>query len=124
MEGRIKPSPVLSALPATESAPFCTSATLLPLRPCRRNIFQKVVFPLHSLGPTLSPVAAQLPIVPFPSPNGRLRPATFPRELRSGFGCRQRSFRASDEQLPRHSSPLLHGRLDHDVIEIHCNPAG
>src|SRR5712671_495447 len=41
MEGRIKPSPVLSALPATESAPFCTSATLLPLRPCRRNIFQK-----------------------------------------------------------------------------------
>jgi hypothetical protein len=51
MEGRIKPSPVLSALPATESAPFSTSATLLPLRPCRRNAFQKGEFPLHSHAP-------------------------------------------------------------------------
>jgi len=41
MEGRIKPSPVLNAPPAKESDPFCTSATLLPLRPCRRNTFQK-----------------------------------------------------------------------------------
>src|SRR6266436_4040551 len=39
MEGRIKPSPVLNAPPAKESDPFCTSATLLPLRPCRRNTF-------------------------------------------------------------------------------------
>src|SRR5258705_10256182 len=41
MEGRIKPSPVLNAPPAKESDPFCTSATLLPLRPCRRNTFKK-----------------------------------------------------------------------------------
>src|SRR5260370_32668720 len=41
MEGRIKPSPVLNAPPAKESDPFCTSATLLPLRRCRRNTFQK-----------------------------------------------------------------------------------
>src|SRR3982074_3252766 len=38
MEGRIKPSPVLNAPPAKESDPFCTSATLLPLRPCRRRV--------------------------------------------------------------------------------------
>src|SRR5258706_8432864 len=48
MEGRIKPSPVLNAPPPKESDPFCTSATLLPLRPCRRNTFQKGEFPLHS----------------------------------------------------------------------------
>ena len=51
MEGRIKPSPVLNAPPAKESDPFCTSATLLPLRPCRRNTFQKGEFPLHSHPP-------------------------------------------------------------------------
>jgi hypothetical protein len=51
MEGRIKPNPVLNAPPAKESDPFCTSATLLPLRPCRRNTFQKGEFPLHSHPP-------------------------------------------------------------------------
>jgi len=51
MEGRIKPSPVLNAPPAKESDPFCTSATLLPLRPCRRNTLQKGEFPLHSHPP-------------------------------------------------------------------------
>ena len=102
MEGRIKPSPVLSALPATESAPFCTSATLLPLRPCRRNTFQKGEFPLHSHPPH---VATLLPTEPSPSPNVRFRPATFPRELRSVLGCPQRSFRASDEQHPRRFAP-------------------
>ena len=51
MEGRIKLSPVLSAPPTKESDPFCTSATLLPLRPCRRNTFQKGEFPLHSHPP-------------------------------------------------------------------------
>src|SRR5258708_16226022 len=51
MEGRIKPSPVLNTPPAKESDPFCTSATLLPLRPCRRNTFQKAEFPLRSQPP-------------------------------------------------------------------------
>ena len=69
MEGRIKLSPVLSAPPTKESDPFCTSATLLPLRPCRRNTFQ-------------APVATLLPTEPSPSPNVRFRRATFPRELR------------------------------------------
>ena len=68
------------------------------LRPCGRNIFQKVEFPLHSLGPTLAPVAARLPIVPSPSPNALVRPATFPREPRARLECPQRSHRASDGQ--------------------------
>src|SRR3979411_2246449 len=103
MEGRIKPSPVLNAPPAKESDPFCTSATLLPLRPCRRNTFQKESF--RCILTLLAPVATLLPTEPSPSPNVRFRPATFPRELRSVLGCPQRSFRASDEQRPRRFAP-------------------
>ena len=51
MEGRIKASPVLNAPPAKESNPFRTSATLLPLRPCWRNTFQKGEFSLRSHPP-------------------------------------------------------------------------
>jgi hypothetical protein len=103
MEGRIKPSAVLNAPPAKESDPFCTSATLLPLRPCRRNTFQKESF--RCILTLLAPVATLLPTEPSPSPNVRFRPATFPRELRSGLGRPQRSFRASDEQHPRRFAP-------------------
>src|SRR6266481_1787499 len=103
MEGRIKPSPLLNAPPAKESDPFCTSATLLPLRPCRRTHFKKESF--RCILTLLAPIATLLPTEPSPSPNVRFRPATFPRELRSGLGCPQRSFRASDEQHPRRFAP-------------------
>src|SRR5882757_1306352 len=95
MEGRIKPSPVLNAPPAKESDPFCTSATLLPLRPCRRNTFQKGEFPLHSHPPRARRNAASNRAFSFSQ--CAISARDLPRELRSGLGCPQRSFRASDE---------------------------
>ena len=80
MEGRIKLSPVLSAPPTKESDPFCTSATLLPLRPAGETHFKKENF--RCILTLLAPVATLLPTEPSPSPNVRFRPATFPRELR------------------------------------------
>src|SRR5882672_5695237 len=104
MEGRIKPSPVLNAPPAKESDPFCTSATLLPLRPCRRNTFQKGEFPLHSHPPRARRNAASNRAFSFS------QCAISARDLSSrasdlALDVRSVSFRASDEQRPRRFAP-------------------
>src|SRR6266404_1410259 len=104
MEGRINPSPVLNAPPAKESDPFFARRLLF----CRYGLAGETHFKKESFRcilTLLAPVATLLPTEPSPSPNVRFRPATFPRELRSGLGCPQRSFRASDEQHPRRFAP-------------------
>src|SRR5882672_10944995 len=97
MEGRINPSPVLNAPPAKESDPFFARRLLF----CRYGLAGETHFKKESFRcilTLLAPVATLLPTEPSPSPNVRFRPATFPRELRSGLGCPQRSFRASDDR--------------------------
>jgi len=105
MEGTNNPSPVLNATPAKEATLFCTSATLLPLRPCRRNTFQEGEF--RCILTLLAPVATLLPTEPSPSPNVRFRPATFPRELRSVLGCPQRSFSCFRRAASRRFAPWM-----------------
>src|SRR6266481_4131337 len=104
MEARINPSPVLNAPPAKESDPFFARRLLF----CRYGLAGETHFKKESFRCILTlvaPVATLLPTEPSPSPNVRFRPATFPRELRSGLGCPQRTFRASDEQHPRRFAP-------------------
>ena len=86
MEGRINPSPVLNAPPAKESDPFFARRPLF----CRYGLAGETHFKKESFRcilTLLAPVATLLPTEPSPSPNVRFRPATFPRELRSGLGC-------------------------------------
>src|SRR6266478_3638200 len=106
MEGRINPSPVLNAPPAKESDPFFARRLLF----CRYGLAGETHFKKQSFRCILSllaPVATLLPTEPSPSPNVRFRPATFPRELRSGLAPPETNHRSSS--------------LHHRYVEIICS---
>src|SRR6266478_1059824 len=103
MEGRIKPSPVLTPHRLKKATLFARRLLFCRYGLAGETHFKKESF--RCILTLLAPIATLLPTEPSPSPNVRFRPATFPRELRSGLGCPQRSFRASDEQHPRRFAP-------------------